>query len=621
MKRFLKFEIRQIPLLALILALSCTDNDLKNNMSEIDKHSFAIPNEAKVTHLDLNLKVDFITKTLSGYVDLLVENKTHTKQLILDSRDLTLEKIEIDGNSQPTEFKLGDTIKYLGQSLTIKITPDTKKVRIYYRTSAQSSAIQWLDASQTSGGKHPFMFTQSQAILARSWVPLQDGPGVKFTYNATITCPSNLMALMSAENDTAKHVDGIYHFKQAKPIPSYLMALAVGDIAFKKLGDNCGIYAEPNMLEKAAWEFADMGTMIKSAEGLYGKYLWGQYDVLVLPPSFPFGGMENPCLTFATPTVIAGDRSLVSLVAHELAHSWSGNLVTNATWDDFWLNEGFTVYFEHRIMEKIYGKLYVDMLCKLELDEMKKEMSEMGDTNPDTKLKLKLAGRDPDEGVTDIAYIKGCFFLQTIENTVGREKWDQFVNTYFKTFAFKSITTERFLEYLNSELIKGNKQWQEKIKINEWVYGTGLPSNYPNIQSSELHKSERAAKEFTNPEKLDTKGWTTHHWLHFLRSLPKKIALKDLEKLDAKFKFTQSGNCEILCDWFQIAIVNHYEAAYKALEKYLCTVGRRKFVEPLYEKLLTYPQIKALAKDIYCKARPSYHTVTRTTIDQMMENK
>lgn len=621
MKRFLKFELKQIPLLALILAINCTDKDLKNSMSDIDKHSFAIPDQAKVVHLDLNLKVDFITKTLGGYVDLLVENKTHTKQLVLDSRDLVIEKVEIDGNYLKTEFKLGDSIKFLGRSLTIQIKPDTKKVKIYYHTSPMAAAIQWLDPSQTAGGKYPFMFTQSQAILARSWVPLQDGPGVKFTYSAAIACPVNLMALMSAENDTVKHTDGVYHFKQSNPIPSYLMALAVGDIAFKSLGKNCGIYAEPSLLPSAAWEFANMETMIQSAEQLYGKYLWGRYDLLVLPPSFPFGGMENPCLTFATPTVIAGDRSLVSLVAHELAHSWSGNLVTNATWDDFWLNEGFTVYFEHRIMEKIYGKPYVDMLCKLEFDEMKKEISVMGDTNADTELKLNLVGRDPDDGVTDIAYIKGCFFLKTIENAVGRPTWDSFVNKYFKTFAFQSITTEKFLVYLNHELIHDNNILKQKIRIDDWVYKMGIPSNCPNIISTELQKSERAAEDYMHPEKIDTKGWTTHHWLHFLRSFPMKVNTDDLARLDKKYKFSQSGNCEILCDWFQIAISNDYDIAYHAMEKYLCSVGRRKFVQPLYEKLLANPKTKAMANEIYKKARPGYHSVARATIDQLMENK
>ncbi len=621
MKRFLKIGIKQIPVLALFLGLNCSDKDLKNNMSEIDKHSFAIPSDAQVVHLDLNLKVDFITKILSGYVDLLVENKSHTNQLVLDSRDLSIEKVELDDKNQKPEFKLGDTIKYLGQALTIKITPETKKVRVYYHTSPQAAAIQWLDAKQTLGKRYPFMFTQSQAILARSWVPLQDAPAIKFTYNATISCPPNLMALMSAENDTLLHADGVYHFKQSKPIPSYLMALAVGNIGFKSLGKNCGIYSEPDMLQKASWEFANMGRMIQSAEELYGKYLWGRYDVLVLPPSFPFGGMENPCLTFATPTVIAGDRSLVSLVAHELAHSWSGNLVTNATWDDFWLNEGFTVYFEHRIMEKIYGKPYVDMLCKLEFDEMKKEISEMGDTSADTKLKLNLTGRDPDDGVTDIAYIKGCFFLKTIENAVGRDQWDSFLKNYFKTFAFKSITTERFLTYLNTELIKDNKHLQESIRVDDWVYKTGLPKNCPKVESSELLKSEIAAKEYLHPEKINTNDWTTHHWLHFMRCLPKKIRSEDLEKLDAAFKFTQSGNCEILCDWFQIAIVNDYEPAYKAMENYLCSVGRRKFVQPLYGKLLANGNTRDLAKRIYTKARPGYHTVTKATIDQMMENK
>ena len=251
---------------------------------------------------------------------------------------------------------------------------------------------------------------------------------------------------MSASNPQIKNETGSYHFEMKQPIPSYLLALAVGDVEFKRVSNRAGIYAERTVLDSAVWEFADLEKMIHGAEELYGAYLWERYDVLVLPPSFPFGGMENPRLTFATPSILAGDRSLTSLIAHELAHSWSGNLVTNRTWNDFWLNEGFTVYFEHRIMEKLYGRDYAEMLALLSLQDLRETIQSLKDENlyADTKLKLDLAGRNPDDGVTDIAYNKGYFFLRLFEERYGRERFDSFLKHYFSSNAFKSSGHPKF---------------------------------------------------------------------------------------------------------------------------------------------------------------------------------
>jgi leukotriene-A4 hydrolase len=595
-----------------------------------DIHSFARPDEAIVKHLDLDLTVNFDKKILAGKVILEIENKTGADTLHLDTRDLSIAKVLLDGNSSEIPhgeegqilFTLGEPVKYLGQELKIPISPGTKKVTIEYSTSPDAAALQWLAPEQTAGAKHPFLFTQSQAILARTWIPLQDSPGIKFTYNAVIHCPKELMAVMSAGNEQVKNSDGVYHFEMPQPIPSYLMALAVGDLAFHSYNDICGVFAEPAMMEKCAYEFTDLPKMISSAEELYGKYAWGRYDVLVLPPSFPFGGMENPRITFATPTIIAGDRSLVSLIAHELAHSWSGNLVTNATWNDFWLNEGFTVYFETRIMEKIYGKDYADMLSLLSLNELKQTIKELGHTNPDTKLYLDLKGRDPDEGVTDIAYQKGRFFLTVIEQNVGRNKWDAFLNKYFKEFAFKSMTTEKFLDYLDKELLYGDAELKKKININAWVFGTGLPANCPEIISTELTKAGRAAEYFKkgmSPGSLETSGWTTHHWLYFLRNLGDSLSIDKMKALDNAFHFTQSGNSEIQCDWYQHCITYKYTPAYPYMEKFLMTVGRRKFLKPLYTLLAQTPEGLEMAKRIYTKARPGYHTVAVSTIDEILK--
>lgn len=585
-----------------------------------DPHSYAQPNNVAVKHLHLDLTADFSTKTLDGYAELTLENYTGATELWLDTKELTIKKVTLDDGSE-AQYKLGQADVHLGQSMQVNIKPQTKKVKIFYSTSPNAEALQWLEPAQTSGKKYPFLFSQSQAILARTWIPIQDSPGIKFTYSAAIRTNPELMVLMSAENDTTLHKDGVYSFKMPQAIPSYLMAITIGNFEYRSLGKDCGVYAEPEMIEKSAWELVDLEKMITSAEELYGPYAWGKYDVIVLPPSFPFGGMENPRLTFATPTIIAGDRSLVSLIAHELAHSWSGNLVTNATWDDFWLNEGFTVYFERRIMEKIYGKELSEMMAALALGELKNTIKEFGDTSADTRLKLNLAGRNPDDGVSDIAYEKGYFFLRTIEEAVGRDKWDAFVKKYFSTYAFKTMDTENFLKYLDEELIHGDAALKNKIQIDKWVYAPGLPENCPQPKSGEFDKvmaQVNAFKEGKKAAQLDTKGWMTQHWQYFLRNLPRPLTTEQMADLDAAFRFTNTGNSEIACDWFQLAIESNYKTAYPKMEEFLIAVGRRKFLKPLYGKLVQTPEGKEWAKQVYAKARPGYHAVSVNTIDEML---
>ncbi|MFT5619349.1 MAG: leukotriene-A4 hydrolase, partial [Arenicella sp.] len=457
-----------------------TESTVKKDTIVADKHSFAKPQEAVMTHLDWDAVVDFNTKTISGTATLKLKKSKDAELLFLDTKELDIQKVT-DNEGNPLEFKVHPPTKYMGSALEIILKPATESVAIQYVTSPTAGALQWLVPSQTAGKKDPFLFTQSQAILARSWIPCQDSPGIRFTYNAKVKVPSNLLALMSAGNPQAKNASGEYNFEMKQPIPAYLLALAVGDVEFRGIGARSGVYAEPSMIEKSVNEFADLEGMISAAEELYGEYKWERYDLIVLPPSFPFGGMENPRLTFATPTILAGDRSLVALVAHELAHSWSGNLVTNATWDDFWLNEGFTVYFENRIMEKVYGESIADMLALISYQDLQSEVAGMkvGGSYEDTKLKLDLAGRDPDEGVTSIAYDKGFYLLKLIEQTVGREKWDIFLKNYFQTNAFKTITTEQFLKYIDENLLSKVEGAKEKIRIEEWIYQTGIPNNIP----------------------------------------------------------------------------------------------------------------------------------------------
>lgn len=586
-----------------------------------DPHSCALPAEARVEHMSLDLAVSFEARRLTGKVRYKLVNEG-AKKLMLDTRDLTIKEVMADG--QPTTFTLHDAVDaVLGRPLEVDIKPETNFVTVMYETSPEAAGLMWLSPAQTADKKHPFLFSQSQAILARTWIPCQDSPGIRFTYDAKVQVPKGLMALMSAENPTAKNPDGQYTFTMSKPIPSYLLAIAVGDVAYQQVGPQTGVYAEPSMLEAAHYEFGDMEEMIRIAENLYGPYQWGRYDLIVLPPSFPFGGMENPMLTFATPTILAGDRSLVSLVAHELAHSWSGNLVTNATWDDFWLNEGFTTYFELRIMEALYGKSFANMIALIAKDGLQAEIDTMKAKSQanDTKLKLSLEGRDPDEGMTTIAYDKGYLFLRLCEQTVGREKWDAFLKEYFARHAFQTIDTEEFLYYLDKELLNKVEGAKADIRPEKWIYEAGLPDNAPEIPSDRFAKVEATAKAYMEGKavsELDTAGWVYQEWVYFLQNLPDSISSKQLSELDRAFGFTQNGNNEILFTWLKLGLEQEYQAVYPKVETFLMNVGRRKFVAPLFKVMASNESQRDMAKRIYQKARPNYHSVTFNTVDDML---
>jgi len=603
--------------------VSCAAPDeTKKEMTIDDPHSYAIPEESRVTHLDWKAEVDFEKENISAIATLHLKNSSDAKKLVLDTKGLSVKKVT--ANDEELPFTLKEENDILGQALEIEITPETSEVSITYTTTEGAEALQWLDPVQTADGTGPFLFTQSQAILARSWVPVQDSPGIRFTYNAKVKVPEGMMALMSAENPQEINSKGAYSFKMEQPIPAYLLALSVGYVDFVSLGERSGVYAEPSVLDRAAYEFGDLEKMISAAEELYGPYKWERYDIIVLPPSFPFGGMENPRLTFATPTILAGDRSLTSLVAHELAHSWSGNLVTNATWNDFWLNEGFTVYFEHRIMEKLYGRDYSEMLASLAAQDLKVEIEEMisEDNAKDTHLKLELEGRSPDDGVTSIAYDKGYLFLRYLEEKVGREKWDAFLKEYFKKNAFKVMTTEAFIEQLETDLFDKERINMGTIKINEWIYQPGLPNDAVIPQSDRFESVDAEMTKFvqgTPAEELTTEEWTSHEWLHFVRAIPDTMKVEELKELDESFKFTETGNSEVLAAWLVQSVKHDYEVAYARLESFLVNTGRRKFLTPIYGELIKTDAGTELANEIYKKARPNYHFVATNTIDEMLK--
>lgn len=599
-----------------------TDEDLMTTPVK-DIHSYAEPSQAIMQHLVWQAEINFDSSRITAKASIRISRDPKAEFVVLDTKNLLIDSVGTGpaGDETTADFSLGNPDDILGSALRISLSPDTEWIHVYYRTTEGAEALQWLNPQQTAGKQLPFLFTQSQAILARTWIPLQDSPGIRFTYEATVKVPNQLLALMSAENPQEKNEQGIYQFKMEQPIPAYLMALAVGDIQFRSLGPRSGVYAEEGLIEKAAYEFGELEKMISIAEELYGPYGWERYDLIVLPPSFPFGGMENPRLTFATPTILAGDRSLTSLVAHELAHSWSGNLVTNATWEDFWLNEGFTVYFENRIMEALNGKDYSEMLALLSLQDLRTEVDEMMQNKKagDTHLKLDLKNRNPDDGMTTIAYDKGYYFLRWLEDKAGRALWDQFLVNYFKENAFRSMSTEQFLHYLKKNLIEKQHINIYLDELEEWIYQGGLPDNLPVPVSTKFDLVDEALQSWTNAGQFPKADqWSTHEWLHFIRKLPDDLDSASVSTLDAAYDFTHSGNSEIQAAWFEKAIAYEYQPAYPAMAEFLKHVGRRKFLSPLYKALSQTESGKEFALEVYKEARPNYHFVSANSIDAIL---
>jgi len=586
-----------------------------------EPHSYAQPDQVVVTHLDLDLKLDFPHRELDGQATLKLDWKNpRAPSLVLDTRDLKIAKIEslgANGQTTPLSYVLAPSDKQLGSKLTIATPNHPTQVRIVYTTSPAASGLQWLTPAQTADKKQPFMFSQSESIHARSWVPLQDSPAIRFTYTAHVKAPKQTRVVMSALNDANHPLNGDYTFDQPHPIPSYLLAIGAGDIAVKETGPRSAIYAEPSVVGKAAHEFEDTEKMIATAEQLYGPYRWGRYDILVLPASFPYGGMENPNMTFATPTVLVGDKSLVSLVAHELAHSWSGNLVTAASWRDIWLNEGVTTYVQGRITEALYGKSQADEEALLDARALQKEIGAMP-TNSQ-KLAPDPRGIDADDSLSDVAYSKGSWFLRTLEQRFGRATFDDYLKGYFNHFAFQSITTEQMLAYMKPNLIEKYPGKMSMAEVNDWVYGSAIPKDAPLPDSARFDKIDQQRSAFLagtlDADKLDAKGWNTQEWMYFLNRLPDVTPLAKIQQIDAAWHLTGTPNAEIGMRWYTHAIAAGDKAVWPAAADHMTRIGRLYLTLPLYQALAATPAGLTYAEQVYAKAKSGYHPLTQQAVE------
>ncbi|MBK7827841.1 M1 family metallopeptidase [Nannocystis sp.] len=456
---------------------------------------------------------------------------------------------------------------------------------------------------------------------------MQDSPGIRITFDARVRSPAPTVPVMAAETLSVETgPEGqVHRFALDHSIPPYLLALAVGRLESASTGPRTGVWAEPSLVARARAEFADLEAMLTTTEQQFGPYRWGRYEVLVLPPAFPFGGMENPRVTFVTPTILAGDRSLVALIAHELAHSWSGNLVSNATWRDLWLNEGFTVYLERRIVEAIYGAERAEIEAALGRQDLERDLAALAEHPGDTVLHVDLAGRDPDDVFSDIPYEKGYLLLRRLEQAFGRPAFDLALARWFAEHAFTSQPTAEFTRFfrevlLTQPLLPG----QNTPDLELWLTSPGLLPDAPQARAPGLDAVATAAASFARGEtpakKLPTRTWSPQHWIYFLRSLPLTAsnAVALLDQLDAAFQLGASSNYEVLAQWLLLAATHDYRPADARLERFLVEVGRRKYLTPIYEALLASPTGQPRAHEIYAKARPAYHPITQRSLDALL---
>jgi leukotriene-A4 hydrolase len=603
--------------------------------SAFDYHSYANIDQFRVTHLELDLRIDLKNKEIDGIVGLEIKRlDPRATRLVLDTKGLMITEVQEKATdvlgataksqttwvSRPFHMEKADPI--LGTALVIELSPSNKTkqtIKIDYETTEGSTALQWLSGKQTAN-KKPFLYTENEPIGARSWIPLQDTPQVRATYAAQVHVDRGVRVVMSADNDPNAKEKGEFSFEMTQPVPSYLIALAAGNIEFVSTGPRTGVYAEKSMVKRAAKEFADTEAMIQANEKMFGPYRWNRYDVLVMPSSFPVGGMENPRLSFITPVVVAGDKSLVSVIAHELAHSWAGNLVGNATWRDVWLNEGFTDYMESRIMTAVYGEQRSGMEQVLALKELNADLKKL--PPGDQMLANDLRDRDPEDAFTAVPYDKGRLFLNYLDAKFGREHFDAFLKTYFDHFAFKAITTDQFVAYLQENLLNKYPGIVSREQVNAWIFNPGLPADAVlpvTTLFAPVDEARAAWLAGSLPLKKLGTDWNVQQWLYFLENMPPSLSAAQMADLDKAYGFTKSENAEIASSWFKLVIAHDYQPAYPKLEEYLKAIGRTKLIKPLYEGLMNTGPGQAVAKRVFAKAKVGYHPETVTSLEAVVE--
>jgi len=593
-------------------------------LSPTDPNSYSRPDLVTTKHLHLDLLVDFEQKVLRGNASLTLERKNSSAtSVLLDVNKLQVSSVVDAVTGAALDFTV-DSPSINGEKLEVKLPSagaegNQFKIRVSYSTTSGSTALEWLSPEQTAGKQHPFLFSQCEAIHCRSMIPCQDSPSVKATYSAEMKAPSALTVLMSGIRDgEPEPVEGglaVTRWKQEVPIQSYLIAIAVGALESRKIGPRSQVWAEASVVDQSAFDFSETETMLQKAEELCGPYVWGIYDVLVLPPSFPFGGMENPCLTFATPTLLSGDKSNADVIAHEIAHSWTGNLVTNVNFEHFWLNEGFTVFTERKIVGRMHGEPARHFSAILGWKDLQETVEVvMGPTNPFTALVPRLAGADPDDAFSVVPYEKGSTFLWYLEDLVGgADVFEPFLKSYYNNFAHKSIDSDQFKAFF-LEKFSGVEAVKE-IDWDTWLHKPGMPIYKPKFDDSLARAcwDLAAAWQGWDPStpanfEQDYNAFSAKQKSEFFWTLMKDNGLSHpkLEAMAKMYKMDDCSNVEVEFKWIRLGLAAKWEKAVEPALRLATVQGRMKFVRPLYRDLYAWEEKRQQAIDTFKAHRTQY---------------
>jgi leukotriene-A4 hydrolase len=576
-------------------------------MARHDPHSYADDAQPQVARFAWRATVGFTSRTLECEVDLHFVRPSHG-QVDLDSRGLTIHRVV------GATYVLHTSDPILGARLELTLPAQTERVTIAYRTAPDASALQWLEPSQTHGGQQPFLFSQCQAIHARSVVPLQDSPKCRVPFDAQLTVPKALRAVMGAApvSRVEQGEVAIETFTMPQPIPPYLLAFAVGDVASRELSARSRVWAEPGVVDAAAREFDQVEAMMQAAESLYGPYDWERFDILTMPPSFPYGGMENPRLTFVTPALVVGDKSLVDVIAHELAHSWTGNLVTNANAEHFWLNEGFTVYAERRIIEVLHGAEQHALASALGRRELDAAVAQFHATPELTRLRTQLSGVDPDEAFSVVPYEKGFLFLVLLEQHVGRVAFDAMLKAYLRAHRFGAVTTDDFLGVVERTF----PGLLTQVNASAWLDGAGVPTNAPSFRSARLSAVE--ALGTTAPDAALAARWSPTEWVLWLDRMPRGLAPAALAALESQCALTHAKNPEVAVAWVRLALSSGDRSVLPRCEQLLGTYGRMKYLKPLYTQLMASPAFEGVGGELFARFRSRYHPIAQAVVAKIV---
>ncbi|KAJ2081609.1 Leucyl aminopeptidase yscIV [Coemansia sp. RSA 988] len=613
-------------------------------MFEIDPNSQSNLEEVTTEHIHLDLAVDFASKKLAGTATYRLRALAPLCEVILDTAHLNVSTARLVGDdcpSVPLEADTSTVHKIYGAALRLRLpnplaAGENLVLAIDYETSPEGGAIQFLAPEQTLGKTHPYLFTQCEEIHARSLLPCQDSPSVKLSYSASVRVPKPLTALMSAIA-TGSYDDGdatIFSFEQRITIPSYLIALVAGNLVSANVSERCAVWSEPENIDSCAWEFAEMETILQTAEDLISPYLWGRYDLLVLPPSFPFGGMENPCLTFVTPTLLAGDRSLTDVIAHEISHSWSGNLVTAKNWEHFWLNEGWTTFFERKIVGRLHGEDARQLSCVIGETDLSESVRFYGKDSPLTALVPKLDGIDPDDAYSTVPYDKGAHLLYYLENLLGGEAvFGPYMRSYINSHQGQSIGTldwkEHLLQYF-SENDCSKLALLNTIEWDKWLSAPGMPpcdnkyDERPQKVCLELAERWLQAAQDSSYSQFtpnDIKGFSTMQQVIFLTCLYDNAPLRPdtLAAIDRTYELTSYHNCEVRFGWLALSLKSRYMQVTDAVIDMLSTQGRMKYTRPLYRLLHACPEGRDIAEQTFARLRNFYHPICARMVEKDLE--